>query len=128
MVGPTPGSTNQHLSSYYESLRSNVMSILGQVKVPQGSSNEMMEVSGGFNPSKENFDSYLTKLQTICTETMSNEEVKPIQHHLNPYTTSMGNLNHGHPASVNTTSVQPGTISAAHIGHGANNTTMPTSI
>ena len=89
MVGPTPGSS-KHLSSYYESLRSNVMSILGQVKVPPppGSTacSEMEATAsslGGcpFNPSKDNFDSYLTKLQTICTETMSNEEVKPIQHH-----------------------------------------------
>ena len=57
------------------------MSILGQVKVPAVGpvSNEMEATSmvGGFNPSKDNFDSYLTKLQTICTETMSNEEVKP---------------------------------------------------
>ena len=69
---PNNGS-RKHLTSYYESLRSNVMSILGHVKVPSAS-DDVMHASG----SKDNFDSYLTKLQSICTETMTNEEVKPI--------------------------------------------------
>lgn len=84
MVG---NSSSKQLSSYYESLRSNVMSILGQVKV--SGSNEMMHEpavaasmssSSTTMSSKENFDSYLTKLQTICTENMNSEEVKPINH------------------------------------------------
>lgn len=69
------------------------MSILGQVKVPGAagcpasavSSNEMdhhhlnhSSHNMGFS-SKENFDSYLTKLQTICTENLS-DEVKPHHH------------------------------------------------
>ena len=80
MVGSNSSNSKQ-LSSYYESLRSNVMSILGQVKVPCNS-NEMvvdpsnMAAAHGFS-TKENFDSYLTKLQTICTENMS-EEVKAL--------------------------------------------------
>ena len=65
------------------------MSILGQVKVPGAgsSSNEITDYhhlnhsshNMGFS-SKENFDSYLTKLQTICTENLS-DEVKPPSHH-----------------------------------------------
>ena len=79
-----------------------------------------MEVGGFNHTSKENFDSYLTKLQTICTETMSNEEVKPIQHHGHHH------LSNHHPSSVNTTNIS-NNISTV-IGHGANNITMPTSI
>ena len=130
MVGPTAGS-NKHLSSYYESLRSNVMSILGQVKVPPPGSvaacNDMeataSTLGGCFNPSKENFDSYLTKLQTICTETMSNEEVKP--HH--PAATHHQIHTTQQPSIIDSVnSVSNGSISA--IGHGANSLTMPTSI
>lgn len=47
------------------------MSILGQVKVPNDMDSPMV---GGFNPSKENFDSYLTKLQNICTENLGSED------------------------------------------------------
>ena len=79
--------SRKHLTSYYESLRSNVMSILGHVKVPSeemhagavaaaGVCSAGAAVSSG--PSKDNFDSYLTKLQSICTETMTNDEIKPI--------------------------------------------------
>ena len=83
------------LNNYYESLRSNVMSILGHVRMPNdpvsaasaglaaaasGSSSSGL-VSGAHmgsaasssmpdNISQENFDSYLSKLQTICTENM----------------------------------------------------------
>ena len=49
------------------------MSILGQVKVPN--SNEIDPHNMPGFSTKENFDSYLTKLQTICTENMG-EEVK----------------------------------------------------
>ena len=75
MVGSNSSNSKQ-LSSYYESLRSNVMSILGQVKVPCNS-NEMVDPNMAGFSTKENFDSYLTKLQTICTENMG-EEVKPL--------------------------------------------------
>ena len=69
--------SHKHLTSYYESLRSNVMSILGQVKVP---SEDMHVPPPPPVPGSkaDNFDSYLTKLQSICTETMTNEEIKPI--------------------------------------------------
>ena len=81
------------LNSYYENLRTNVMSILGQVREPiipppppmppttatiGGSGN--IPVSGSGNGSlvvansQDQFDSYLTKLQTICSE---NGEPKP---------------------------------------------------
>ncbi len=77
----TTHSSNKQLTSYYESLRSNVMSILGGgMKVP----NEMeaaasmassmgMGVGMGMGAAtaastKDNFDSYLSKLQTICTD------------------------------------------------------------
>ena len=61
--------SRKHLTSYYESLRSNVMSILGHVKVPSeemhagavaaaGVCSAGAAVSSG--PSKDNFDSYLS--------------------------------------------------------------------
>ena len=75
---------NKQLSSYYESLRTNVMSILGQVKVQptsdmDTSSAAAAAVAAGITPdnltpNKENFDSYLCKLQNICTENLSAEE------------------------------------------------------
>ena len=115
MVGSTnPASNSKQLSSYYESLRSNVMSILGQVKVPgaagcpQVSSNEMDHHSSHHNmgfSTKENFDSYLTKLQTICTENLG-DEVKP-HHHSH------------HQAAVGQPHLQP---------HQPPPTTLPTSI
>ena len=58
------------------------MSILGHVKVPSGDDPHSMHAAASGQASKvttaDNFDSYLTKLQSICTETMTNEEVKPI--------------------------------------------------
>jgi hypothetical protein len=92
MVGTVSSATsNKQLTSYYESLRSNVISILGHVKVP----NEMESSMSGAT-SKENFDSYLTKLQTICTDNMNNEEVKPIHYHHSHH--------HGGTSGVGTTS------------------------
>ena len=78
--------SRKHLTSYYESLRSNVMSILGHVKVPSDEMHAGAVAAAGVcsagaavsGPSKDNFDSYLTKLQSICTETMTNDEIKPI--------------------------------------------------
>ena len=64
------------LNSYYENLRSNVMSILGQVRepiipppppstVPSATSSTAGIPVGN---SQDQFDSYLTKLQNICSE------------------------------------------------------------
>lgn len=53
---------NNNLNEYYESLRNNVITLLEHVRIPNGS-------SGGGTPEKmghENFDSYLSKLQTLC--------------------------------------------------------------
>ena len=118
-MGPTSvSSSNKQLSSYYESLRSNVMSILGQVKVPTThvgtNMGDLQDPHGSFNASKENFDSYLTKLQNICTENMNSEEVKPIHNNQ----VHMSNHMNNHTAA--------GVISA--IGNVANNSTLPTSI
>lgn len=68
------------LNNYYENLRTNVMSILGQVREPiippPPGSNGSIPVTGS-NPvgisgvvanTQDQFDSYLTKLQTICSE------------------------------------------------------------
>jgi len=65
------------LNSYYENLRSNVMSILGQVRepiippppssVPPSGTNVATSGIPGSN-SQDQFDSYLTKLQNICSE------------------------------------------------------------
>ena len=82
------------LNNYYESLRSNVMSILGHVRMPNdpvsaasaglaaaasGTNTSHMASSASStmpdNISQENFDSYLSKLQTICTENMTDEGV-----------------------------------------------------
>ena len=89
------------LNDYYNSLRSNVMSILGHVGMPNGpvsaasaglavaasgantsglSTSHMTGSSGSSaimpdNISQENFDSYLSKLQTICTENMGEDGV-----------------------------------------------------
>lgn len=49
-----------NLNEYYESLRNNVITLLEHVRLP----------SNGSTPEKlgqENFDSYLSKLQTLCT-------------------------------------------------------------
>ncbi|KAK9878118.1 hypothetical protein WA026_021135 [Henosepilachna vigintioctopunctata] len=63
---------NNNLNEYYESLRNNVITLLEHVRLP----------GGGPNPEKigqENFDSYLTKLQTLCTpESYCNEDNRPL--------------------------------------------------
>ncbi|XP_044754862.1 myelin transcription factor 1 isoform X2 [Coccinella septempunctata] len=63
---------NNNLNEYYESLRNNVITLLEHVRLP----------GGGPNPEKigqENFDSYLTKLQTLCTpESYCNEDSRPL--------------------------------------------------
>ena len=78
------------LNSYYENLRTNVMSILGQVREPiippppsgPNSAGSTSTSAGGIGGSggpggisgvvaansQDQFDSYLTKLQTICSE------------------------------------------------------------
>lgn len=54
-----------------------MISILGHVKMPNGA--EVANNSNTSDPSlsKENFDSYFSKLQTICTDNM-NDDVKPV--------------------------------------------------
>ena len=90
------------LNNYYESLRSNVMSILGHVRMPNdpvsAASAGLAAAASGSNTSgipgshmassapssmpdnisQENFDSYLSKLQTICTENMADEGVNSV--------------------------------------------------
>ncbi|XP_044734234.1 mucin-17 isoform X2 [Chrysoperla carnea] len=51
---------NNNLNEYYESLRNNVITLLEHVRLPGGGSTQ--EKLG-----HENFDSYLSKLQTLCT-------------------------------------------------------------
>lgn len=46
---------NSHLTDYYESLRNNVITLLEHVRIPP----EKM--------AHENFDNYLSKLQSLCT-------------------------------------------------------------
>lgn len=61
-----------NLNEYYESLRNNVITLLEHVRLP----------GGGPAPEKigqENFDSYLTKLQTLCTpEGYCSDENRPL--------------------------------------------------
>jgi len=67
---------NAKLSDYYENLRTNVFSILGPKPVMRvGSEQE--------NLSQEKYDSYLTKLQNICTEQVG-EESKPVTESMKP--------------------------------------------
>ncbi|XP_068899617.1 myelin transcription factor 1 isoform X6 [Tenebrio molitor] len=61
-----------NLNEYYESLRNNVITLLEHVRLP----------GGGPAPEKigqENFDSYLSKLQTLCTpEGYCSDENRPL--------------------------------------------------
>lgn len=61
-----------NLNEYYESLRNNVITLLEHVRLPpNGSSPEKI--------GQENFDSYLSKLQTLCTpEGYCSDENRPL--------------------------------------------------
>ncbi|XP_050313108.1 myelin transcription factor 1 isoform X2 [Anthonomus grandis grandis] len=62
---------SSNLNEYYESLRNNVITLLEHVRLP----------GGGTQPEKigqENFDSYLTKLQTLCTPEGYCDENRPL--------------------------------------------------
>ncbi|KRT80026.1 hypothetical protein AMK59_6562 [Oryctes borbonicus] len=62
---------NNNLNEYYESLRNNVITLLEHVRLPAGAAQEKI--------GQENFDSYLTKLQTLCTpEGYGNEDNRPL--------------------------------------------------
>jgi len=52
------------LSEYYESLRTNFISLLDQVRLPNFAEEK---------PTPENFDSYLSKLQQLCVESYKEE-------------------------------------------------------
>lgn len=64
-------SRNTNLNEYYESLRNNVITLLEHVRIPNGGPPEKM--------GHENFDSYLSKLQSLCTpDGYCSEENRPI--------------------------------------------------
>lgn len=69
---------NNNLNEYYESLRNNVITLLEHVRIPGGGGGG----GGGGPPEKpghENFDSYLSKLQTLCApDSYCAEENRPI--------------------------------------------------
>ena len=104
------------LNNYYENLRTNVMSILGQVREPiipppPHSSTPHSSAGGVHNPtgisgvvpnSQDQFDSYLTKLQNICSES-SGGGVDPSK---SPYC--------GQPGSTVGTTVSPKTALHAY--------------
>ncbi|KDR21940.1 Myelin transcription factor 1, partial [Zootermopsis nevadensis] len=52
---------NNNLNEYYESLRNNVITLLEHVRLPNGNGGGQEKLG------HENFDSYLSKLQTLCT-------------------------------------------------------------
>ncbi|CAH1155935.1 unnamed protein product [Phaedon cochleariae] len=57
-----------HGEKYYESLRNNVITLLEHVRIPGGNGGPTGGMAGG-HPEKigqENFDSYFSKLQTLC--------------------------------------------------------------
>lgn len=81
-------SSGKFPNSSYESLRRDMISILGQqMKMPSASGNEvdsnlgLSHANSGSNPcatssnttTKDNFDSYFSKLQTICTDSSMEE-------------------------------------------------------
>jgi hypothetical protein len=55
------GQRNNNLNEYYESLRNNVITLLEHVRLPNGSGGGQEKLG------HENFDTYLSKLQTLCT-------------------------------------------------------------
>lgn len=64
---------NNNLNEYYESLRNNVITLLEHVRLPGGGTQTTEKIG------QENFDSYLTKLQTLCTpETYCSDDNRPI--------------------------------------------------
>lgn len=69
---------SNNLNEYYESLRNNVITLLEHVRIPGGGGGGG---SGGApeKPGHENFDSYLSKLQTLCApDGYCAEENRPI--------------------------------------------------
>ncbi|XP_022819434.1 myelin transcription factor 1 isoform X6 [Spodoptera litura] len=68
---------NNNLNEYYESLRNNVITLLEHVRIPGGGTVPVSSAGGtagappppgpGDKPAHDNFDSYLTKLQTLCS-------------------------------------------------------------
>ncbi|XP_066247912.1 myelin transcription factor 1 isoform X1 [Euwallacea similis] len=63
---------SSNLNEYYESLRNNVITLLEHVRLPGGAAQQ--EKLG-----QENFDSYLSKLQTLCTpEGYCSDENRPL--------------------------------------------------
>ncbi|GFW99927.1 myelin transcription factor 1-like protein [Trichonephila clavipes] len=54
---------NHSLSEYYETLRNNFISLLDHVKLPNFDE----------RPSRENFDAYLKRIQTLCTDSCGEE-------------------------------------------------------
>ncbi|CAB3251801.1 unnamed protein product [Arctia plantaginis] len=68
---------NNNLNEYYESLRNNVITLLEHVRIPGGGTAPGTTAGGtpgappppgpGEKPTHDNFDSYLTKLQTLCS-------------------------------------------------------------
>ncbi|KAF9420858.1 hypothetical protein HW555_003044, partial [Spodoptera exigua] len=68
---------NNNLNEYYESLRNNVITLLEHVRIPGGGTVPVSSAGGtpgappppgpGEKPAHDNFDSYLTKLQTLCS-------------------------------------------------------------
>jgi len=126
-----PDRNSSHLTNYYQSLRNNVITLLENVRLPQGQHCSSSGVGGGFHPSHhhqqygsqqtpsagvypppyynypppsdgtpipfnerlpaENFDSYLTKLQTLCSSNNNNGPLIP--HH----TPHHDIIHHNHP-------------------------------
>ncbi|XP_049867012.1 myelin transcription factor 1-like protein [Pectinophora gossypiella] len=62
---------NNNLNEYYESLRNNVITLLEHVRIPGGAPAAAPGAAPapppGDKPAHDNFDSYLTKLQTLCS-------------------------------------------------------------
>lgn len=67
---------NTNLNEYYESLRNNVITLLEHVRIPSGSSGGPPDKLG---PHHEHFDSYLSKLQSLCApDGYCTDENRPI--------------------------------------------------
>lgn len=67
------GRNSSNLNEYYESLRNNVITLLEHVRIPNhsGGNNHNTIINSATSlergATQEHFDSYLSKLQSLCT-------------------------------------------------------------
>ena len=69
------GERGAQLTDYYESLRNNVMSLLEHVKIPGSAPPPPQAGPNGLaTPHHDNFDSYLSKIHSLCTDNYCDDQ------------------------------------------------------